>query len=314
MGINLITRKFSICMAPAYYDSLDTKLNNTTGDVSIAIKNNYGVDVAGFSNNATKYVELKCNCNVYNKLNVLGNTTLGNTLTIPSSSSGGGSIKVVAFSNNIEASIGLYNYTDMRVSSAVDMWVAGESCWGLSGSSIGSPVLHSCLTINNNGGVNIPYELKTHEIMVDQVKALNAEHLIVGDSVMITGALVTHIPIYRYHNTSAVINSSQLITIAQMLSNIILCTSSIAVIYTLPTASNIQAGRLFNNSTFTTPINQGFEWSILNMGSSAGAISISTSGSTHHSCWGNTIIDINKSGRFVTKMGSNNLAYTYRLS
>ena len=51
-------------MSPAYYDSVETKFNNTTGDVSVAIKHNYGVDVAVFSNRATKDVALKGTCYV----------------------------------------------------------------------------------------------------------------------------------------------------------------------------------------------------------------------------------------------------------
>ena len=40
MGINLMTGKFLIGIAPEYYDSLDAKLNKTVGDVSIAIDKN----------------------------------------------------------------------------------------------------------------------------------------------------------------------------------------------------------------------------------------------------------------------------------
>ena len=61
MCINFTNGKFMICMASEYYDSLDAKLNNTTGDFSIAIKNNSGADVAVFSNHATKDVSLKGN-------------------------------------------------------------------------------------------------------------------------------------------------------------------------------------------------------------------------------------------------------------
>ena len=150
--------------------------------------------------------------------------------------------------------------------------------------------------------------------MVNILEAETAEFLTVDDSVLITGAFVTHSQTYRYHNTSTAINSFQLITIAHMLTTIILCTSSIAVSYTLPTASNIQAGMLFSNSTFTIPINQGFEWSIINMGSSAGAVSIWTHGSTNHSYLGSTIIDISKRVRLFTTMGVSNLEYTYCLS
>ena len=70
----------------------------------------------------------------------LNTTILGNTLKVVVAASSGGSIKVVAFSTNVEASIVFYKYTDMRGAAAGDVWVAGVNCWGASGYSIGTPI------------------------------------------------------------------------------------------------------------------------------------------------------------------------------
>ena len=51
------------------------------------------------------------------------------------------------------------------------MWVSGLSCWGVAGYSIGANVKGMCLTINSAGNVNIPNNIKTHEIMVDKIKS-----------------------------------------------------------------------------------------------------------------------------------------------
>ena len=80
MGVNRTNGIFSIGVAPEYYDTLDAKLNNTTGAVSISIKLNSGVEVAVFSNNATRDVELTGNCNISNNFSVLGVSTVGDTM------------------------------------------------------------------------------------------------------------------------------------------------------------------------------------------------------------------------------------------
>ena len=92
------------------------------------------------------------------------------------------------------------------------------------------------------------------------------------------------------------LNSSQTLTTAQMLTNMMVCTSSTVVTYTLPTGSNIYTG-MIGGSGSTLPLNQGFKWSIINMGSSAGAVIISTTGNTNHSCWGNATLYVKKSAR-----------------
>ena len=115
-------------------------------------------------------------------------------------------------------------------------------------------------------------------------------------SVLTNMGLIVNNQTYRAHSTSATLNTTQTITIAQMFEHIILCTSSTVVTYTLPTGSNIHNG-MIGGSSSTLAINQGFEWSIIKMSSSAGAVVISTSGSTNHSYYSNAALDVNKSGR-----------------
>ena len=119
------------------------------------INNNSGVDVVVFY--ITKHVETTGYCYTYGKFTGLSTTTLGNTLTVAVAASSGGSIKVVAFTTGNEASIGFYKYTDMPGVAAGDVWVHGVNCWGVLGYFIGTPVLNSCLTINDAGTGSASY-------------------------------------------------------------------------------------------------------------------------------------------------------------
>ena len=120
-------------------------------------------------------------------------------------------------------------------------------------------------------------------------------------SVLTSLGFIVNSQTYRDHTASTVLNSSQTLTTAHMLTNISLFTSSTVVTYTLPTGSNIYTG-MIGGSGSTLPQHPGFEWSTINMGSSAGAVLISTTGSTNHSCWGNAALDVNKSVRYVYKI------------
>jgi hypothetical protein len=150
---------------------LTTKLNNTTGSVSTSIKHSSGDDVAILYNNASKDVELKGKCVVYNnlsaandsiisgKLSVYGDTLLSNKLIIRCPG-GGGNIRTLPDSDGSEASIGLYNYIDQRADVAGSMFVSGINCWDRAGNySIGTPIKNACLTIGSDGNVLIPYNL-----------------------------------------------------------------------------------------------------------------------------------------------------------
>lgn len=111
-------------------------------------------------------------------------------LTVAASS--GGSIKIVASTNNNEVSIVVcYKYTDMRGVAAGDVWVQGANCWGALGYSIGTPVLNSFLTINTAGVVIVNYKLATPVIQTNTIRGYVADQSTLNDDVLSTGRLKT---------------------------------------------------------------------------------------------------------------------------
>ena len=75
----------------------------------------------------------------------------------------------------------------MRFGVADDMWLMGQNYWYHGGYSIGTPVVGMCFNIGVDGNVNIPNDIKHTEIMVDSIKALTLEYLIIDDAVIING-------------------------------------------------------------------------------------------------------------------------------
>jgi hypothetical protein len=126
------------------------------------------------------------------------------------------------------------------------------------------------------------------------------------------GGMVVNNQIFKYNSTQATLNTSATLTIGQLLGNIIICNSSNVITLTLPTGNLTHAGMIVGgNITYT--LNQGFEWSIINTGSSVGVVVIASS--SLHSYVGNTALDIGKSARYFTKItDSTNVAITYRIS
>ena len=69
------------------------------------------------------------------------------------------------------------------------MWAGGVNCWDISGYTIGTPELNSCLNITNHGNITIPYKLRSPGINVDTMKALTLNDISFDDNVLITGCL-----------------------------------------------------------------------------------------------------------------------------
>jgi hypothetical protein len=70
---------------------------------------------------------------------------------------------------------------------------------------------------------------------------------------------------------------------------------------------------MLGGNSSTISFNQGFEWSIINTGSSNGVWVIAEN--TSHTFVGNAALDIGKSARFLTKLTNNaNTAYSYRIA
>ena len=109
-------------------------------------------------------------------------------------------------------------------------------------------------------------------------------------------------------NTPVAYNATATLLIADMLSQIITTTSTTAVSLTLPTGTLTDAGI----SGGTSAVNTSFEWSIINTGSTLGAITLVAG--TAHTIVGSTGIAISTSAIFKTRKTATNTYVTYRIS
>lgn len=96
------------------------------------------------------------------------------------------------------------------------------------------------------------------------------------------------------------------LTIAELLTGIVTATSASAVALTLPTGTLTDAGM----GAFA--IGQAFEWTVINLGSASGAVTM-TAG-TDHTYVGNATVAISTSARFRTRKTAANTFVTYRIS
>jgi hypothetical protein len=97
-------------------------------------------------------------------------------------------------------------------------------------------------------------------------------------------------------------------SISQLLANIITVTSATAVNLTLPTGTLTDAGILAG----ALPVNGSFDWSIINLGSSVGAVTIVAG--TGHTLIGSATVGITTSAMFRTRKTAANTFVTYRIS
>lgn len=95
------------------------------------------------------------------------------------------------------------------------------------------------------------------------------------------------------------------LTIAELLTKLITATSASAVALTLPTGTLTDAG-------LSMQIDTAFEWSVVNLGSASGAVTM-TAG-TDHTFVGNAVVAINTSACFRTRKTAANTFVTYRIS
>jgi len=96
------------------------------------------------------------------------------------------------------------------------------------------------------------------------------------------------------------------LTIAELLTGIVTATSATAVALTLPTGTLSDAG------FFSLSNDIGFDWSVINLGSSTGAVTM-TAG-TAHTYVGNATVAISTSARFRSRRTAANTWVTYRLA
>lgn len=112
---------------------------------------------------------------------------------------------------------------------------------------------------------------------------------------------------FLQQSTPSAINATATLTIAQLLTEIITTTSTTAVTFTLPTGTLTDAGILAG----ALPVNGAFDWIIINLGSSTGAITVQ--GGTNNTLVGSGAIAISTSGRFRTRKTATNTFSTYRI-
>lgn len=97
------------------------------------------------------------------------------------------------------------------------------------------------------------------------------------------------------------------LTIAELLTGIVTATSASAVALTLPTGTLTDAGV----AAGSLKAGQAFEWSVINLGSSSGAVTM-TAG-TGHTYVGAAVVAITTSARFRTRKTAANTFVTYRV-
>lgn len=98
------------------------------------------------------------------------------------------------------------------------------------------------------------------------------------------------------------------LTIAELLARIVTATKASAVALTLPLGTLTDAG--LNGGL--TPVNSAFEWTVINLGSSSGAVTMTAS--TGHTYVGNAVVAINTSAVFRTVKTAASTFITYRVS
>lgn len=103
------------------------------------------------------------------------------------------------------------------------------------------------------------------------------------------------------------INATATMTIANILTRIITSTTAAAVVATLPTGTNTDAGFAGDNAL---AINEGFEWSVINTGPNTFTVTANTT----HTVAGAGAVATATSGRFFTRKTAANTFVTYRLS
>lgn len=96
------------------------------------------------------------------------------------------------------------------------------------------------------------------------------------------------------------------LTIAELLTRIVTVTSATAVALTLPTGTLTDAG-------VTLDVGQSFEWTVINLGSADGAVTM-TAAASGHTYVGAAVVAISTSAKFRTRKTAANTYVTYRIS
>jgi hypothetical protein len=114
--------------------------------------------------------------------------------------------------------------------------------------------------------------------------------------------------VYTNQNAPVAYDATNTLLIADILSQVITTTSAVAVSLTFPTGTLTDAGILAGNAA----VNTAFEWSIINLGSAVGVITLIAG--TGHTIVGSLTIAVGASARFKTRKTATNTYVTYRLA
>lgn len=125
----------------------------------------------------------------------------------------------------------------------------------------------------------------------------------------ITGTnIIANTQVYTLQVTPTALTATGTLTIANLLTNIITVTSATAVSLTLPTGTLTDAGILAGAGA----TNNSFNWSIINLGSSAGIVTLVAG--TAHTIVGLVTIPISSQAMFRTRKTAANTYVTYRIA
>ena len=113
--------------------------------------------------------------------------------------------------------------------------------------------------------------------------------------------------LYDVQGAPAAVNATATLTIAQLLTQLITTTSAVAVSLTLPTGTLCDAGI----TAPALPVNGCFDWTISNLGTSTGAITLVAG--TGHTIVGSAAIPIATPAGFRTRKTAANTFVTYRM-
>ena len=101
--------------------------------------------------------------------------------------------------------------------------------------------------------------------------------------------------------------ASATLTIAQLLTGIVIPSGTVAITLTLPTGTLTDAGI----AGPALPINGSFDWAVINTGTSSGAVTVAAG--TAHTLVGSAAVAIGTSAGFRTRKTAGNTFVTYRV-
>ena len=101
------------------------------------------------------YLTIDDSAVVTGNLAVSSFVNIGDRLTVRADGYNG-AIRCIPLVDTSESSLTFYNYEDMRVTVADNVWLMGQNYWSNGGYSIGTPGLSMCLNISVIGSVKAP--------------------------------------------------------------------------------------------------------------------------------------------------------------